>query len=166
MTNDPARTPAYDPEADGLPGTVDPDSTAYDEAESGREADGPDSTLWPTGQPVALDGHGTTPREARDGSSITQRVKAEVPDVREGYRDPHAAFIDTVDDSSVRDTGEYDSDGDGDPVGRLVAPDGSADDANDDRFGVDAGMAGGGMSAEESAMHVINEDSPDGDYEG
>ncbi len=51
MTSDDPRPPEYDPESVGLPDTFDPDSTAFDENESVREADGPDPVLWPDDRP-------------------------------------------------------------------------------------------------------------------
>ena len=45
---------------DGLPGTADDDSTAYDDVESEREAGGPDPAALPVDSPLAVDRFGTT----------------------------------------------------------------------------------------------------------
>jgi len=90
---------------------------------------------WSVGQ-----GFGNTAAEEHEGESLEQRIKQEEPDV-----DP---ATDTWDEEDL-DDGEV-----GDArSGRLVASDDS-----DDRFVEDAGIDGAGASAEEAAMHVIDED--------
>lgn len=56
-----------DLESEGLPGTADDDSTAYDEVESGRWADGPNPAALPAGRPQAVSKFGTTAEEQRAG---------------------------------------------------------------------------------------------------
>ncbi len=85
-----------DPEADGLPDTADDDSSAYDDVESGREADGPDPGSLPADRPLGLDRFGTTPAEAQAGTPLDQRLAAEVPEP-----DPLAE-----DDRDLRRTGD------------------------------------------------------------
>ena len=90
---------------------------------------------WSVGQ-----GFGNTAAEEHEGESLEQRIKQEEPDV-----DP---ATDTWDEEDL-DDGEV-----GDArSGRLVASDDS-----DDRFVEDAGIDGSAASAEEAAMHVIDEE--------
>lgn len=75
--------PVSDTESVGLPGTADDDSTAWDDVDSGRVADGPDPAALPLDRddhPLALDHFGTTAEEARDGESLDLKLDREVPD--------------------------------------------------------------------------------------
>lgn len=154
---DDERIPEYDPESVGYPDVIDPDSTAFDEDESVREADGPETPLSPYATPSALDRYGTTPEEAREGTPLDLRLRAEVPDV--GADDPADDDVewsnrrgDVADDEVEEDEPPPIDDGEPDDVGRL-----EADGAEDPLTGRDEGFAGGGMSAEESAMHRDDE---------
>ncbi len=82
--------------------------------------------------------YGTTALEEFEGESLDQRLSEEVPD---------------IDESDVADD-------DADPrAGRLVAPDeGAHGDEEKDEVAFDAGTAGYGASAEEAAVHVIDEE--------
>lgn len=84
---------------------------------------------------------GTTRAEQREGTSLDDRLAAEVPDP-----DPYA-----------EDTGDV---GSPDPrSGRLVAPDeGFGTDIERDEIARDVGIDGAGASAEEAAMHIIESD--------
>jgi hypothetical protein len=89
---------------------------------------------WSPGQ-----GFGNTAAEEHQGESLDQRVAQEVPDydpARDSWAD------DDLDDDQVGD----------ERSGRLVAS-----DEHDDRFVQDVGIDGAGASAEEAAMHVIDE---------
>jgi hypothetical protein len=92
-------------------------------------------------------GYGNTPWEEEHRETIDQRIGQEEPDP-----DPYAE----VDDDFPED-GEV-----GDRrAGRLVAPDqGLGEDTEKDLVGEDVGIDGAGASAEEAAMHVV-EDYPD-----
>jgi Family of unknown function (DUF5709) len=155
MTDRFERAPEYDPESVGLPDTVDPDSTAFDERESVREADGPGTPLAPFHTPVALNEF--------DQTQLDQRLRAEVPDV--GANDPDEydvaranARADVADDELEADDYPDDEAEPDRPVGRLaVAFDDGSGGLHDATFAEDEGFAGGGASAEESAMHVIGE---------
>src|SRR5215211_2903482 len=75
--------PVSDPEAAGLPGTADDDSTAWDDVDTGRAADGPDPNQLPLdrdARPLAVDQFGTTPEEAREGESLDMKLDRELPD--------------------------------------------------------------------------------------
>jgi hypothetical protein len=106
---------------------------------------------------------GTTAQEQQDGESLDQMLSAEEPDIgddTEDYEDDESA-----DDE---DAGDEDADGllldDGpDPrAGRLVAEDeGIGPDAEPDLVARDAGIDGGASTAEESALHIVDEDDYD-----
>ncbi len=89
---------------------------------------------WSVGQ-----GFGNTAAEEHAGETLDQRLRQEEPDL-----DP---LTDTWDEEDL-DDGEV---GD-ERSGRLIAS-----DEGDDRFVEDAGIDGAGASAEEAAMHVIDE---------
>ena len=169
-------TEVSDPEASGLPGTADDDSTAYDEVDSPRWADGQDPAALAGVGPGGSNRFGDTAEEQRQGESLEQRLRQEEPDFGAERQQPQRDPIDeTVDDSaelqfdrdvldpgptsnpdsaiSLYDDGQLD-DVSPESVGRLVAPDeGSGYDEEPDSVAYDAGAAGGGASAEELAMH-------------
>lgn len=97
------------------------------------------------------EGFGTTPDEALQGESLDQRIAQEVPDV-----DPYA---DLDLEGTVGELGDPEV-GDG-RSGRLVAPDeGLGEDTEKALVGDDVGIDGAAASAEEAAVHVV-EDAPD-----
>jgi hypothetical protein len=83
--------------------------------------------------------YGTTALEQAEGESLDQRLAEEetdtdADDVTGTSRDPRA--------------------------GRLVAPDeGAHDDDESDEIAFDVGRAGGAASAEEAAVHLVDEDA-------
>jgi uncharacterized protein DUF5709 len=109
--------------------------------------------------------HGTTAAEQRAGESLDQLLAEEEPDVTAGE--------DEVDEETAADpadaaAGDEDVDGllldDGpDPrAGRLVAVDeGAHPDEEADLIARDAGIDGGAATAEEAAVHVVNDDDTD-----
>ncbi|MEE6257113.1 DUF5709 domain-containing protein [Plantactinospora sonchi] len=178
--------PVSDPEAEGLPGTADDDSTAGDDVLTGREADGPDPAQLPADRPLAVDRFGTTAEEQLDGESLDYKITREQPeraidDPLAGPVDPGIAAeadsdeaaaeaqldADVMDDGptsdprspvSIYDHGQLGDAPGGGPVGRLVEPDqGARYDDETDSIAYDAGAAGGGASAEELA---VNETDP------
>jgi hypothetical protein len=95
-------------------------------------------------------GYGNTPWEEAHRESIDQRVDQEEPDP-----DPYAQS-DTEDDAFPAD-GEVG----GTRAGRLVDPDqGGAGDTEPSLVGDDVGIDGAAASAEEAAMHIV-EDYPE-----
>jgi len=169
-----------DPEASGLPDTADDDSTAYDEVDSPRWADGPDPAALAGVGPGGSNRLGDTAEEQRQGESLDDRLRQETPDF--GAEDPLPRRRDPIDETiddperqqldadvwgasptsdpdspvSLYDDGQLDDD-DPRPVGRLVEPDeGYGYDDEPDSVAYDAGAAGGGASAEEIAMHQTN----------
>lgn len=171
-----------DPESEGLPQTADDDSTAYDDVDTGRWADGADPAPLPHDSPMAVDRFGMTPEEAREGESLDfklarERVGGLPGEESAPSRGDEVDLADDVTDRPDRDAGLADDallspddspvslydrpdlipDG-GRPVGRLVDPDdGGLADTEKDLVGYDAGAAGGGATAEELAMHEVTE---------
>ena len=92
------------------------------------------------------EGFGNTPAEMRQGENLDMRIAQEEPEP-----DPTSWTDDDLDDREVGDR----------RAGRLWSDD--TDDSagephHDDRFAHDAGIDGAAASAEEAAMHVIDED--------
>lgn len=163
--------PVSDPEAEGLPGTADDDSTAYDDVDSARIADGPDPAALPADHPIAALDYGTTPREASTPEPLADRLDREEPDITaEPVDDPtedvtgisEVDVLPASDDLSdlnadqIRDSDEPGQFAgiDEDSPGRLVAPDeGAHVDDEGAAIASQAGAAGGGSSAEEAAIH-------------
>lgn len=181
MRDDNYPTPVSDPEAEGLPGTADDDSSANDEVFSGRWADGVDPAPLPADHPVAVDKFGTTAEEQRAGESLDYRLSQELPDVQpeDPLADPGELADEAIDSAgaararldadvygesptsdpnspvSLYDHGQLDGTSTA-PVGRLVEPDqGGLVDDEPDSVAYDAGAAGGGASAEELAIHEV-----------
>jgi Family of unknown function (DUF5709) len=183
--------PLSDPEALGIPAVADDDSTANDEVDTVREADGPAPAAIPLDRddrPEGIDHFGNTAEEQREGESLDDKLTRERPDpaLRDpGGRpdatpspieaeafdpDPLTEDTDRVDGGTpLDDTGPVDprtdspvslydtGPGDG-SVGRLVEPDeGVREDTEGSSIATDAGSAGGAPTAEEAAMHVVEE---------
>lgn len=89
---------------------------------------------------------GTTANEQAQGESLDQLLAEEEPDVSADFDD---------DDEDVRaDLGSEREE----RAGRLIAPDeGAHEDEEEEVFAIDAGIDGAGATAEEAAIHVINE---------
>jgi len=164
--------PVSDPAAAGVPEYADDDSTAYDDVDSPQAADGTGPATLPPDRedgPLAMDEYGTTAEEQRHGEPIDLRLAREEPDVS---ADPAGEVPDDevppaddvpVDPHLDSAVSMYDRPEPGIPpsdrVGRLVAPDeGAHGDDEKDEVAVDAGAAGGGASAEETAIHPVPED--------
>jgi hypothetical protein len=106
---------------------------------------------------------GSTAAEQQDGESLDQLLAEEEPDVAFDEDDEP---IDGL--AGDEDAGDEDVDGllldDGpDPrAGRLVAEDeGAHPDEEADLVASDTGIDGGGASAEEAAIHVVDDDDTD-----
>ena len=91
-------------------------------------------------------GHLRHPHEVDEPETLDERLAEEEPDVGVGVDEESDDYLD---DGEVGDTRS----------GRLVAQDeGSADDADSQLWASDRGIDGAGASAEEAAMHVIDDD--------
>src|SRR5271154_4611277 len=107
---------------------------------------------------------GDTAAEQSEGESLDQLLAEEEPDPALAFEEDE----DDEDEDDEDDAGDEDVDGllldDGpDPrAGRLVAEDeGAHPDEEEDLVANDAGFAGGAATAEEAAMHVVEEDDYD-----
>lgn len=93
----------------------------------------------------AGEGFGSTADEERQGESLDQRIAQEEPDI-----DPYADV-----DEEVVDDGEVGTD----RAGRLVDPDeGTGEDIDSELVGDDVGIDGAAASAEEAAVHVVEDE--------
>ena len=120
----------------------DDDAEYLDQAETltgeGAELDEPLDTSYspPDNSPVATR-FGNTAAEQAEGESLDQRLAQEVPDI---------TADDVTDEAAPR-------------AGRLIAPDeGAHEDLEAAPVAFDAGKAGSAATAEEAAMHVVDED--------
>jgi hypothetical protein len=96
---------------------------------------------------------GTTAAEARAGESLERRLSEEEPDI-----DPYAVPVDDEDELTRRG---YERET---RAGRLVAEDeGVRGDAESDAVAWDVGVDAGAASAEEAAVHVIDDPNGPGD---
>jgi hypothetical protein len=180
-----------DPEALGIPDVADDDSSARDEVETVREADGPAPAAIPLDRddrPEGIDRFGTTAEEQREGESLDDKLTRETSDpamrdvserrdvtpspieVESFDPDPLTEETDRVDDeTALDDTGPVDPRADSPvslydtgvgegSVGRLVEPDeGVRADTEGASIATDAGAAGGAPTAEEAAIHEVEE---------
>ncbi|MGE5828958.1 MAG: DUF5709 domain-containing protein [Micromonosporaceae bacterium] len=128
---------------------------ASDTLDDDKVTDPLDTGLAPPDHWVAANRFGTTPAEERAGESLERRLAQEERDI-----DPYAERDDVDEDELIRRGYEPEP-----RAGRLVADDrGFGEDRESDAVAYDAGIDGGGASAEEAAVHVIDE--PDGPGEG
>jgi hypothetical protein len=135
-------------------GVLDPEDTLVD-----RGVDSPlDEGYSPPERSLGAERYGVTAAEQRAGESLDQRLAEEEPDIAEIWGD---GIGDSDDDGEPVDpeAGEYRS-------GRLLSHDAGVplapgDDA--DLWAEDVGIDGGAASAEEAAMHVV--DDPEAAYD-
>lgn len=143
----------YQPQHDGdQDGETLPDmEDALDEPD---EDDILDSGYSPPERPRGVDRFGTTVSEERQGESLDLRLRQEEPDAWQ--RDVDSDGLGDTDDTD----GELLDDQVGGPrSGRLVAPDeGARSDSEKDVVARDVGIDGGAASAEEAAMHIVEDD--------
>lgn len=111
---------------------------------------------------------GTTEEEQAEGESLDELLAEEEPDETADELEDAESDDDELEDNEDEDEGDEDVDGllldDGpDPrAGRLVAEDeGAHPDEEEDLVARDAGFSGGAASAEEAAVHVVEEDDYD-----
>ncbi|MFE1439862.1 DUF5709 domain-containing protein [Streptomyces sp. NPDC058739] len=109
----------------------------------------------PPERPWAVEHTGVTAAERRQGETLDQRLAEEVPDVAAadgdgiGDRDADGELLDN-EVGAVRS-------------GRLVAPDeGAHEDEESALVATDVGIDGAAASAEEAAMHIVDEEALSG----
>jgi hypothetical protein len=112
-----------------------------------------DEGMSPPERPSREVAHGTTPRDEAEGETLDERLEQE--------EDDPSAHVDHTAETQAEELRGADENADpsdgfevGDErTGRLVEPEEDADDAAEDA-GIDAGAA----SAEEAAVHTVDED--------
>jgi hypothetical protein len=106
---------------------------------------------------------GSTAAEQQGGESLDQLLAEEEPDVAADVDDEPIGDLDDDEDAGDEDVDGLLLDDGPDPrAGRLVAEDeGAHPDEEADLVARDTGIDGGGASAEEAAMHVVDDDDTD-----
>jgi hypothetical protein len=113
---------------------------------------------------------GTTEEEQAEGESLDELLAEEEPDETADELEDAESDDDELENEDDEDEDAADEDVDGlllddgpDPrAGRLVAEDeGAHPDDEEDLVATDVGLSGGAASAEEAAVHVVEEDDYD-----
>ena len=107
-----------------------------------------DEGISPPERPRGVNAKGVTPLEAADGETLDDRVRQEEPEVWEQAEAERDAEI--VDGPVGGEVG-------GDRSGRLLAPDAGLDEDVDGLVAEDEGIDGAAASAEEAAVHTIED---------
>ena len=106
-----------------------------------------DEGISPPERPRGVTAKGVTDREQLEGETIDERVAQEEPEVWAGVEEERDADI--LDGPVGGEVGDQ-------RTGRLLAPDeGAHEDVDNELFAEDEGIDGAGASAEEAAMHTI-----------
>ena len=131
----------------------------YSDTLDDRNVEDPlDEGISPPERPWAVDDWGLTANEAAGHEDLDHRLARELPDT--GSDDPNEDDF----DSGTGDTADTDGEAWDDQVGerragRLVAPDeGWVRDDEPDEWASDIGIDGAAASAEEAAVHVVEDD--------
>ena len=156
-------------EREGVDGAGDPESYhGYSVDEEAQAQDTGDSTVdddrdvedpldegWsPPEKWSVAEGYGNTPLEEELGESLEQRIAQEVPEP-----DP---YVEAVAEAEDLDAGVVDPEAGDRRAGRLVDPDhGVEPDVEAELVGEDVGVDGAAASAEEAAVHVIDDTDQD-----
>ncbi|MGW2769722.1 DUF5709 domain-containing protein [Streptomyces sp. NPDC001275] len=133
-------------------GVLDPEDTlVYD------GVDDPLDRGWsPPERPWAVEHTGVTAAERRQGETLDQRLAEELPEPPAWDGDDMGDCEDTDGELLDNEVGDVRS-------GRLVAPDeGAHEDDESALVATDVGIDGAAASAEEAAMHVVDEEAPQG----
>lgn len=101
---------------------------------------------------------GNTAAEMRQGETLEQRCKQEEPE--HDHRSEQWADGQDAEEGFVREVGDS-------RAGRLVAPGGGYDgeDTESELLGADAGISGAAASAEEAAMHIMEDGSAEDSFD-
>ncbi|QKW10571.1 hypothetical protein HUT18_00910 [Streptomyces sp. NA04227] len=108
-----------------------------------------DEGYSPPERPLGVESSGVTVSEQMRGETLDERLAEEIPDVPvpdgRAFNDPDEYFVGDGQVGMVR-------------AGRLVAPDeGAHQNVEGDTFASDVGIDGAAASAEEAAMHVVDD---------
>ncbi|MCF1595038.1 DUF5709 domain-containing protein [Streptomyces muensis] len=133
------------------------EDTGLLDAEDTLENDGVDDPLdrgWsPPDRPLAVEHTGVTAAERHQGETLDQRLAEEQPDLV-------APDGDGLGDADGTDGELLDNEVGALRSGRLVAPDeGAHEDEESALVATDVGIDGAAASAEEAAMHIVDEDA-------
>ncbi|WP_133912942.1 DUF5709 domain-containing protein [Streptomyces sp. NBC_00582] len=145
----------YQPDASDIQedsGLLDAEDTLVDDG----VADPLDRGWSPPERPWAVEHDGVTAAERRQGETLDQRLAEELPDlaVPDG---------DGLGDCDGSDGELLDNEVGASRSGRLVAPDeGAHEDEESAMVASDVGIDGAAASAEEAAMHIVDDDSLSG----
>jgi hypothetical protein len=136
------------------------EDTGVLDAEDTLEYDGVDDPLdrgWsPPERPWAVEHTGVTAAERHAGETLDQRLAEEQPDLAVPDGDGLGDSADTDGELLDNEVGAARS-------GRLVAPDeGAHEDEEAALVATDVGIDGAAASAEEAAMHIVDEESLSG----
>ena len=106
---------------------------------------------------------GTTAGEQQEGESLDRLLAKEEPDIAFDANDEDPSDVAGDEDAADEDIDGLLLDDGADPrAGRLVAEDeGAHPDSEADLVARDTGIDGGAATAEEAAMHVVDEDDYD-----
>ncbi|QIX27580.1 hypothetical protein ncot_13930 [Nocardioides sp. JQ2195] len=108
-----------------------------------------DEGISPPERPRGVTAKGVTAREELEGETIDERLDQEEPEVWADVEETRDADI--LDGPVGGEVGTA-------RAGRLVAPDeGSGEDVDSELVAEDEGIDGAGASAEEAAVHVVEE---------
>ncbi|MEU4477567.1 DUF5709 domain-containing protein [Micromonospora sp. NPDC023966] len=128
---------------------------ASDTLDDDRTGDPLDTGIVAADHWTAANRFGTTAAEERAGESLAQLLAQEEPDI-----DPYAEVADDEDEDELTRRG-YDREA---RTGRLVADDeGLGEDEQADAVAWDVGIDGGAASAEEAAIHLVDDPNGPGD---
>ncbi|OIJ68606.1 DUF5709 domain-containing protein [Streptomyces mangrovisoli] len=132
------------------------DDTGLLDAEDTLENDGVADPLdrgWsPPERPWAVEHDGVTAAERRVGETLEQRLAEELPDLATPDGDGIGDTTGTDGEALDNEVGDTRS-------GRLVAPNEGAHEEEDSALvATDVGIDGAAASAEEAAMHIVDED--------
>nr|WP_206438995.1 DUF5709 domain-containing protein [Streptomyces scabichelini] len=130
------------------------------DAEDTLESDGVDDPLdrgWsPPERPWAVERRDVTAAERHRGETLDERLAEELPEVA-------PLDGDGIGDSPDSDGEALDNEVGAVRSGRLVAPDEGAHEDEESRLiATDVGIDGAAASAEEAAMHIVDEDAQSG----
>jgi hypothetical protein len=143
--------PVSDPEAEGLPDYADDDSSADDRARSPRISDGPDPAALPADRPMAVDRFGTTAEEQRTGESVAYKLAREEPE-----REPAGTATHADEGAALSEDTDQLSD-DVTDIPPIQPNAGSPVSMYDIPSEAEPRMRTGGPTAEESAMHEVQD---------
>lgn len=112
-----------------------------------------DEGYSPPDRPHGVNDKSVTPRGELEGETLEERIAQEEPEV--WATDEELAELD---EDAIVD-GPVGGEVGGPRAGRLVSPDGGlGEDVDAELLGTDVGIDGAGASAEEAAVHVIEDD--------